>query len=110
MIIHDGKSVPKDTNPWDPNAVEWVTMVWDNDVSCHGDIVVSTWLLPDNWTQIDVRVDVPIVDCDSNQYTHGNQILLSTTNTEGTFTFTNRVQFTDSTVLDRSIKFKLKAT
>ena len=109
-MIHDGKSIPKDLNPWDPNASEWLTIVWDADVACKGNITSSSWLLPTGWTNLDEREDVPVLDCDSTAYEHANQVLLSTTEVEGIFTFTNRVTFTDTTSLDRSVKIKVKAT
>lgn len=110
MLTHDGITIPKDPAQWDADAIEWVTTVWDEDVACHGSITSSTWIVPTGWTSLDEQEDVPISDCDGSTYDHGNQIKLSTTETEGTFTLTNRVVFTDTTSLDRSVKFKIKAT
>ena len=111
-VTHDGKKIPKFTDSWDTDTQEWVTVAWDEDVACHGSIVnaSSTWVLPANWTEISAQEDVPVTDCDGTNYTHANQALLSTTETTGTFIITNRVQFTDLTILDRSVKITVKPT
>ena len=112
MVTHDGSKIPKFSDVWDPDNVEWVTIVWDEDVACHGDIAnaSSTWILPDNWTSSDADEDVPVTDCDGTTYNHANRNFLSTTETTGTFIITNRVTFQDLTQLDRSVKIKVQAT
>lgn len=110
MITHDGTAIPRDTNPWDSDAIEWVSAVWDEDVSCHGAITSSTWIVPTGWTSMAEQADIPVTDCDGTTYNHANQIKLSTTETEGTFTITNRTVFANTTSLDRSIKLKVKPT
>lgn len=111
-ITHDGRKIPKFPESWDANSQEWVSIAWDEDVACHGAIVAasSVWVLPTNWTAVSEQEDVPVIDCDGTTYDHSNQALLSTTDTEGIFILTNRVQFADLTILDRSVKVTVKPT
>jgi|SRR5210317_1130957 len=108
MITHDGTSVPRLSEPWDPNGTEWLTLAWDEDVACHGAITASSWVLPDNWTNNFENEDVSVTDCDNNTYDHCNRVLLSTTETSGLFVITNRVSFSDQTQLDRSVRIRIK--
>ena len=112
MVTHDGSKIPRLEDSWDSDNIEWVTVVWDEDVACHGTMTPtsSTWVLPANWTSSDENEDVPVTDCEGTTYDHANQILLSTTETEGIFTITNRVTFQDTTQLDRSVKIRVKET
>jgi len=110
MITHDGQTIPKDPNPWDPDAIEWLSMAWDDVVSCNGSMLSSTWIIPTGWMSLDERENVPVIDCDGTQYDHANQVNMSTTETEGSFTFTNRATFGGNPTLslDRSVTVKIK--
>lgn len=110
MIEHDGTTIPKLAEPWDPDAVEWLTMAWDEDVSCHGAMTSSTWILPSGWVNEEEREDVPVTTCDNVSYTNANQIRLSTTEITGTHVITNRATFIDLSSFDKSVKIKVKHT
>jgi len=109
MITHDGGRIPVDPVPWDSDNVEWISIVWDQQVAIRGAIQSSEWILPEGWTAEETREDVPVETESGTQYSHATQVLLSGDATAGV-TITNRVAFADGTQLDRSVQLRVQPT
>jgi len=109
MITHSGDRIPVDPVTWDSDNVEWISIVWDQQVAIRGSIQSSEWILPEGWTADDTRTDVPVETEDGTQYEHATQALLSGESAAGV-TITNRVSFSDGTQLDRSVQLRVQPT
>ncbi len=107
VIIHSGLTIPKFAEKWDPDDQNTIWFAWD-DVLDGSSISNSVWIIPANWTSIQEYADDSVID-GSVTYLHANGILLSTTETIGTHTITNRVTFADGRRIDRSVKVSIKS-
>jgi len=107
MITHASDSIPSFAERWDPSDNDWVWISWENKLGGES-IATSTWVLPAGWTEEDSQADQTVQDSDGTSYANSNGVRLSTTKTTGTHKITNRVTFSGSRSLDRSVFVTVK--
>ena len=103
MLIHTGRSIPRFDERWDPDDTDIVWVAWD-DVSNGSAITASVWTVPTGWTITTQYTSQSVTTDDGTSYTQCNGILVSTTETSGTYTLANRTTFADGRIIERSVR------
>lgn len=107
MISHDNKTTPKLETFWDTSDREFVWFGWSQ--SLRGSSIVSSdWVVPANWTIHAEQTNVSVIDDDGTTHTNSCGVLLSTTETKGTFLIKNKIVLADGREYERSVKVKVK--
>lgn len=107
MIIHKSRGAPTFRERWDPSDKEYVWFCW-SDVIEGSSIATSDWTLPEGWTNHGDLVDQTVEDDGGAERENCNGALISTSETEGTHTITNKVTLADGRVYERSVNILLE--
>ena len=109
---HKGLIVPAFAARWDPSDAEYVWVCWE-DILNGASILTSTWTLPSsgNWVNGGELVDQSVQDDAGTTRANCNGVHLSTSDTSGEHTVTNRVTLSGSPqrTLERSVKIVIAA-
>lgn len=101
-VVHKGKRTPEFREKWDPSDREYVWFCWADKLD-GATIVTSEWTLPANWTSSATQIDQSVTDEDGVVRSNCNGNQLSTTETFGDFTVTNKVTLSDGRIYERSV-------
>jgi hypothetical protein len=110
IVFHSGDSIPVLPAAMDTADIDWIYVVWDNELADNEEIQSSAWSVDTGVTVINQRDSVGVTDteCQDVTYTTANGVKISFTQ-EGLFKIENEIVISntanaDTRTLNRAFK------